>query len=276
MNRPILVTGGSGTLGGGVVARLLAAGHQVRVLSRRPRPAGGPAAAEWAAGDLVGGDHLAGAVSGVAAIVHCASDPRRPGVDVDGTRNLLRAAQAAGTPHLVDISIVGIDRVPSRYYQAKLEAERLIQTSGLGWTILRATQFHQLVLLVAVFDDVISVLGQTPRIVSVHSYRATRQVLNTIERHRPKGVVLHWWLGDEVETQAALDLGAYFSVNSAQATKWGALGLVPKTRLLFETDHPFGDRVERDPAGRDPADGPCLAPPLRDRVHVAVVGRVRV
>jgi len=29
-------------------------------------------------------------------------------------------------------------------------------------------------------------------------------------------------------------------------------------------------------AGRDPADGPCLAPPLRDRVHVAVVGRVRV
>jgi hypothetical protein len=38
---------------------------------------------------------------------------------------------------------------PYRYYQAKLQAERLIQTSGLPWTILRATQFHQLVLLVA-------------------------------------------------------------------------------------------------------------------------------
>ena len=147
MNQPILVTGGSGTLGRGVVARLLAAGHQVRVLSRRPRPAGGTATAEWVTGDLLCGDGLAGAVTGVEAIVHCAGDPRRPRVDSNGTRNLLRAARAAGAPHLVDISIVGVDRVPYRYYQAKLQAERLIQASGLPWTILRATQFHQLVLL---------------------------------------------------------------------------------------------------------------------------------
>jgi uncharacterized protein YbjT (DUF2867 family) len=44
MNQPILVTGGSGTLGRAVVARLLAAGHEVRVLSRRPRPTSGPVA----------------------------------------------------------------------------------------------------------------------------------------------------------------------------------------------------------------------------------------
>jgi uncharacterized protein YbjT (DUF2867 family) len=44
---------------------------------------------------------------------------------------------------------VGVDRVPYRYYRAKLQAERLIQGSGLPWTIMRATQFHQLVLLVA-------------------------------------------------------------------------------------------------------------------------------
>jgi uncharacterized protein YbjT (DUF2867 family) len=149
MNQPILVTGGSGTLGRAVVARLLAAGHEIRVLSRRPRPTSAPAAAEWMTGDLVSGDGLADAVAGVAAVVHCASDPRRPRVDVEGTRNLLRAARAAGTPHLVDVSIVGVDRVPYRYYQAKLQAERLIQASGLPWTILRATQFHQLVLLVA-------------------------------------------------------------------------------------------------------------------------------
>ena len=68
---------------------------------------------------------------------------------MEGTRQLLEAARAAGTPHLVDVSIVGVDRVPYRYYQAKLEAERLIQASELGWTILHATQFHQLVLLVA-------------------------------------------------------------------------------------------------------------------------------
>jgi nucleoside-diphosphate-sugar epimerase len=49
-------------------------------------------------GELVHGGRLADAVTGVAAIVHCASDPRRPRVDVDGTRNLLQAARAAGTP----------------------------------------------------------------------------------------------------------------------------------------------------------------------------------
>jgi uncharacterized protein YbjT (DUF2867 family) len=149
MTQSILVTGGSGTLGRGVVARLLAAGHTVRVLSRRPRPASGPAAADWVTGDLVSGERLADAVAGAAAIVHCASDPRRPQMDVAGTRHLIQAARAAGTPHLVDISIVGVDRVPYRYYQAKLEAERLVQASGLPWTILRATQFHQLILLVA-------------------------------------------------------------------------------------------------------------------------------
>jgi uncharacterized protein YbjT (DUF2867 family) len=149
MRHPILVTGGNGTLGRGVVARLLDAGHEVRVLSRHHRPASAPAGAGWVTGELVSGQGLADAVTGVGVIVHCASDPLRPRVDVDGTGNLLQAARAMGTPHLVYISIVGVDRVPYRYYQAKLEAERLIQASGLPWTILRATQFHQLVLLVA-------------------------------------------------------------------------------------------------------------------------------
>jgi uncharacterized protein YbjT (DUF2867 family) len=140
-----LVTGSSGTLGRSVVDGLLAGGHQVRVFSRRPRPAGAPATVGWVTGELVSGRGLAD----VAVIVHCASNPLRPRVDIDGTRNLVEAAQEAGIWHLVDISIVGVDRVPYRYYQAKLAAERLIQASGLPWTILRATQFHQLVLLVA-------------------------------------------------------------------------------------------------------------------------------
>jgi uncharacterized protein YbjT (DUF2867 family) len=149
MNQAILVTGGSGTLGRGVVTRLLAADHQVRVLSRRPRPAGTPTAVGWVTGELVSGRGLAAAVADVAVIVHCVSNPLRPRVDIDGTRNLVEAARAAGIWHLIDISILGVERVPFRYYQAKLQAERLIQASGLPWTVLRATQFHQLVLLVA-------------------------------------------------------------------------------------------------------------------------------
>jgi nucleoside-diphosphate-sugar epimerase len=78
--------------------RSLAAGHEVRVLSRQPRPAGAPAHVGWVTGDLLGGDGLVQAVAGVGVIVHCAGDPFRPRVDVNGTRNLLGAARATGAP----------------------------------------------------------------------------------------------------------------------------------------------------------------------------------
>jgi hypothetical protein len=75
----------------------------------------------------------------------CATDVRRPRRDVQGTHNLLAAARAAGAPHLVYVSIVGVDRVPVPYYRIKLEVEQLVEASCLPWTVLRATQFHDLV-----------------------------------------------------------------------------------------------------------------------------------
>ena len=99
----------------------------------------------------------------------------------------------------------------------------------------------------AVFDDVIRAVKDLPRLVSVHSYRATGEVLEVLERHHPRGVVLHWWLGDENETRRAVALGAYFSVNATQVNRWAGIGSIPADRLLTETDHPFGDRRERDP-----------------------------
>ncbi|MFE0175563.1 SDR family oxidoreductase [Streptomyces sp. NPDC059002] len=131
----ILVTGGTGTLGRLVTERLRAQGHEVRVLSRRTPPY---------AVDLREGTGLDAAVAGVDVIVHCASTPR--GGDEQAARNLIEAAREAGVGHLVYISIVGIDRVPLGYYKAKLAVERLIEESGIGWTVLRTTQFHDLVL----------------------------------------------------------------------------------------------------------------------------------
>lgn len=142
--KTILVTGGTGTLGRAVVHRLTGTGHDVRVLSRRPAP-GDPAPYRWFTGDLSTGAGLDAAVSGVDAIVHCATEFPRFGRDLRGTRNLIDAARRAGSPHLVYVSIVGVDRVPTRYYRVKLAAERLVEGSGLPWTILRATQFHDLV-----------------------------------------------------------------------------------------------------------------------------------
>lgn len=146
----ILVTGGTGTLGRGVVTRLLTAGNDVRVLSRRAAdrvPGGGALRdAGWVTGDLHSGAGLDEVATGAEVIVHCASDFRRPGRDLGMTRNLIETAKRHGAPHLVYVSIVGVDRVPLGYYRTKLEAEQLVRGSGLPWTILRATQFHDLIL----------------------------------------------------------------------------------------------------------------------------------
>ncbi|WP_025359881.1 SDR family oxidoreductase [Kutzneria albida] len=134
----MLVTGGTGTLGRQIVDRLLDRGQPVRVLSRTARQGRVPSVAV----DLRTGAGLDAALDGVGTVVHCASGMGKS--DVDAARNLVRAARAAGSPHVVYISIVGIDRVPLGYYKAKLATERVLAESGLPLTILRTTQFHDL------------------------------------------------------------------------------------------------------------------------------------
>ncbi len=149
----ILVTGGTGTLGRHVVGRLRDAGCDVRVLSRRTHEAAD--GVEYTTGDLLKDEGIPAAVDGAEVILHCAGG--RKGDD-EATRNLVRAASRAGTPHLVFISVIGADRVPMAsgidralfgYFGSKLAAERVVADSGLPWTTLRAAQFHDLQLEVA-------------------------------------------------------------------------------------------------------------------------------
>ncbi|MGW7460756.1 SDR family oxidoreductase [Streptomyces sp. NPDC054797] len=134
----ILVTGGTGTLGTLVVARLRDQGHEVRVLSRHApdHPV-----------DLRDGRGLDAAMAGAEVVVHCASSPRGAGKGDDvAAGHLIAAARRAGTVrNTVYISIVGVDAVPLGYYRTKLKVERMLEDSGLGVTILRTTQFHDLV-----------------------------------------------------------------------------------------------------------------------------------
>lgn len=134
----ILVTGGTGALGRPVTERLRSQGHDVRVLSRHAVP--------YSVDLRRGGSSLDAAVAGVETVVHCATSPR--GGDEQAARNLITAARRAGVAHLVYISIVGVDRVPFGYYRSKLAVERFVEESGIGWTVLRATQFHDLLLTV--------------------------------------------------------------------------------------------------------------------------------
>jgi uncharacterized protein YbjT (DUF2867 family) len=95
---------------------------------------------QFMTGDLVTGEGIEPAVAGVAAIVHCASSKKG---DAEAACNLVRAAAStAQPPHLVFISIVGVDQLSWGYMKAKLEAERIVANSGLPWTTQRATQFY--------------------------------------------------------------------------------------------------------------------------------------
>ncbi|KAA0024116.1 SDR family oxidoreductase [Antrihabitans cavernicola] len=142
MTGAVLVTGGTGTLGRAVVDELLAQGSAVRVLSRCPHDESRPNLT-WALGDLRTGVGVDDAIADVQTVVHCATTNGKS--DVSTSATLIDAIARAGGVHLVYISIVGVDVVPMFYYRAKLEVERAVERAGVPFTILRATQFHDLV-----------------------------------------------------------------------------------------------------------------------------------
>jgi uncharacterized protein YbjT (DUF2867 family) len=134
----IAIAGGTGTLGSLVCAELGRRGHQIRVLSRR--------SPDYPV-DLTAGDGLDKALDGCAAVIDAsnASSPKRAAqVLVEGSRHLLAAGQRAGIGHHVCISIVGCERLPVGYYRVKAEQEQVVESGPVPWSIVRATQFHEL------------------------------------------------------------------------------------------------------------------------------------
>jgi uncharacterized protein YbjT (DUF2867 family) len=151
MTSPVLLTGGTGTLGRLVAPLLRDAGCQVRVLSRHGH--GSRDGIEYVIGDLATGQGIAAAADGAGTVVHCAGSAKG---DEDKARNLVRAASRAGAEHLVYISVVGAERIPVvsgldramfGYFASKRAAELIVEDAGLPWTTLRATQFHDLTLV---------------------------------------------------------------------------------------------------------------------------------
>lgn len=93
------------------------------------------------------------------------------------------------------------------------------------------------------FDSILSVLQDTPRITSIHSFAAAAEVLEHLQARPAPGIVLHWWRGDPAQTRRAAELGCYFSVCPAMARHPEVFRDIPPGRILTETDHPFGDRA---------------------------------
>lgn len=121
---------------------------------------------------------------------------------------------------------IGLDRGPAHYRSFELQRKILAR-------ILRACA------------------TQGDKILSLHSVRATKQVLDMLEEHFPPdrgGVVLHWFTGGKTDVRRAVDRGCYFSVNEAMlASETGRriIREVPIGRILTETDGPFLTRGDK-------------------------------
>jgi uncharacterized protein YbjT (DUF2867 family) len=133
----IVVIGGSGRVGGNVVRRLVAQGHD-------PVPASPSTGV-----DTITGEGLAEVMAGADAVVDVSNAPVWEDDAVKeffttSTRNLLAAEREAGVGHHLAVSIVGCDRLPdSGYLRAKVAQEAEIEAGGVPFTILRATQFFE-------------------------------------------------------------------------------------------------------------------------------------
>lgn len=153
MNK-VLVIGGSGVLGSAVVHTLQKEQIDFISGSRNQLKKGSYSAVNqsidipWTRLDLTIGDGLPEALAGVDTVLHLASAPGKIGrefFETVITLNLLKAIRQSDVKHLIYSSIVGVDKIQYSYYRAKRDAEVLIQESKVPYTILRATQFHDLV-----------------------------------------------------------------------------------------------------------------------------------
>src|SRR5689334_15155279 len=131
----IVVIGGTGLIGSKTVAILRHRGHDA------------VAAAPNTGVNTITGEGLAAAMAGTRVVIDLSNSPSFEAKAVleffeTSGRNLLAAEAAAGVRHHVALSIVGDDRSPDNgYFRAKVAQEKLIETSGIPYTIIRSTQF---------------------------------------------------------------------------------------------------------------------------------------
>ena len=137
----IAITGATGFIGSHLTTRLVSEGHEVVRLARRPRSGD----AEIVTSRLDNVNQLIEVFAGCGAVAHCAGINREIGeqtyerVHVEGTRNVVEAAKAAGVEKIVLMSFLRArPNCSSPYHESKWEAEEIVRNSGLDYTIFKA------------------------------------------------------------------------------------------------------------------------------------------
>ncbi|MEU3602834.1 NAD(P)H-binding protein [Streptomyces sp. NPDC006798] len=177
----IAVAGATGNIGTLTVAALARNGHEVVGISRSLGV------------DLVSGEGLEEALTGVDAVVDATNNPpgeRERTVEYLGTatRNLLAAGSGAGVRHHVLLSIAAAVRVDGNaHYAGKREQERLVAEGPVPWTILPATQFHDFAEMVAGWSERDGVATIAPLLVQPVAPADVADVLAELAEGEPRG-----------------------------------------------------------------------------------------
>jgi NADH dehydrogenase len=145
----IAITGGTGFIGGHLAERLMAEGFEVVVLARKDLREEKVQRMKFVASDLSDPVILTETFAGCDAVAHCAGINRELGqqnyrrVHIEGTRNVVEAARAAGVKKVVLMSFLRArPNCGSAYHESKWAAEELVRVSGLDYTIIRASMVY--------------------------------------------------------------------------------------------------------------------------------------
>jgi uncharacterized protein YbjT (DUF2867 family) len=143
--RHVFVTGGTGYLGGPLLAALLARGHEVRALARRGSEGRLPPGCGAVTGNALDGASFADKVAPADTLVHLVGVSRPAPwkerqfreVDLASVEATVAAARAAGVRHVVYLSVAHPAPVMKSYVAVRAECERRIAESGLAATFVR-------------------------------------------------------------------------------------------------------------------------------------------
>ena len=180
----IVVIGGTGLIGSKLVEKLRTAGHE-------------PLAASPDTGvNTITGEGLAEALEGAQVVVDVSNAPQWADDAVmdffqTASRNLLAAEIAAGVTHHVVLSVVGADRLPeSGYMRAKVAQEETVKSSGVPYTIVRASQFFEFIGRIADSSSTGEVIHLAPVFVQPESADDVAAAVCDVAVHEPvNGIV---------------------------------------------------------------------------------------
>ena len=212
----ILITGGTGTLGKKLCQQLDAQNISYIVGTRKKSKD-----PDKVTMDLIKNTGIGEAVIGKEIIFHLATDMKK---DTEATQNLLNALGAQSNVHLIYISIVGINSIPFSYYRQKLSSENAIKRSGISYSIVRATQFHEFAhrIIENLLKYRIGILPKKIVLQTIDSSLVAKKLMN-VSQKRPQN--------------KTYELGGAEILNLGQmADEW--LNLTGKHRLIINTPIP--------------------------------------